>query len=508
VLGLVPSATVLGVDGHAVTVEVHVSTGLSSFTMVGSPDAACREAQGRVRAALMSSRVSWPTHRITVNLAPPMIRKVGSGLDLAIAVGLLVAVGAVTQEAVGDRSFVGELGLDGSIRPVPGTVCLTDALGPGPLVLPAASAAEATLVGDRVVHPMRTLMQVIGCLLGEEPWPRVEPVVVDPPLLGGPDLREVRGQPVARYALELAAAGGHHLLMNGPPGAGKTMLAARLPGLLPPLGDAEAVQTTRIHSAAGLPLPPGALVRVPPFRAPHHGASEVALVGGGSATLRPGEISAAHNGVLFLDELAEFPAHVIDALRQPLEEGVVRVARAAVSATIPARFLLVAAMNPCPCGQPGGPGACRCSEHQRARYRRRLSGPLLDRFDLRVEVRRPSVEDLMGESYGEATAEVAARVAEARRIARRRGVRVNADVPVRRLEEVAPLSDDATALLETALRSGRLSARGLHRVWRVARTIADLDGAPTRLSAAHVAASLGLRVDPTETAPPTVGAAR
>ena len=498
-LGLVPSATVLGVDGHAVTVEVHVSNGLPSFNVVGLPDASCREASGRVRAALLSTRCQWPPNRVTVNLAPPTIRKVGSGLDLAIAIALLVATGEITQEQVGDRSFVGELGLDGSLRPVPGTVCLTDALGPGPLVLPAASAPEATLVGQRPVHPMRSLGQVLACLRGNDPWPVVEPEAVAPLPPGGPDLREVRGQPVARYALELAAAGGHHLLLNGPPGAGKTMLAARLPGLLPPLSDEEAVQTTRIHSAAGLPLPVGALVRTPPFRAPHHGASSVALVGGGSATLRPGEISAAHNGVLFLDELAEFPAHVIDALRQPLEDGVVRVARAAMSATIPARFLLVAAMNPCPCGQGGGPGACRCTEHQRARYRRRLSGPLLDRFDLRVEVRRPTVEELLGEDEGEPTAPIAERVAEARAVAAWRGVRVNADVPVRRLDEVAPLSDDAMALLEAALRSGRLSARGLHRVRRVARTIADLDGVPDQLSAAHVAAALGLRMDPTDT---------
>ncbi len=289
-LGLVPSATVLGVDGHAVTVEVHVSTGLPSFTVVGLPDAACREASGRVRAALLSSRCQWPMQRVTVNLAPPTIRKVGSGLDLPIAIALLVAVGAITQDAVGDRSFVGELGLDGSVRPVPGTVCLVDALGPGPLVLPAAGAAEATLVGDRVVHPVRSLQQVIACLRGEDPWPGLDPPSATPEPRRGPDLSDVRGQPVARYALELAAAGGHHLLLNGPPGAGKTMLAARLPGLLPPLADHEAVQTTRIHSAAGLPLPVGSLVRTPPFRAPHHGASAVALVGGGSGALRPGEI--------------------------------------------------------------------------------------------------------------------------------------------------------------------------------------------------------------------------
>jgi magnesium chelatase family protein len=497
VLGLVPSAIVLGVDGHAVTVEVHVSSGLPSFTVVGLPDTACREASGRVRAALLSSGCPWPQHRVTVNLAPPTVRKVGSGLDLPIAVALLVAQGAVTQEAVGDRSFVGELGLDGSVRPIAGTVCLGDVLGPGPLVVPEASAGEAALGGVRAIHPVRTLREVVACLAGEQAWPESRPLPEATPPRPGPDLAEVRGQPVARYALELAAAGGHHLLLCGPPGAGKTMLAARLPGLLPPLTAAEALQTTRIHSAAGLVLPRGVLVRTPPFRAPHHGASAVALVGGGSATLRPGEISAAHNGVLFLDELAEFPAHVVDALRQPLEEGVIRIARSAAAATIPARFLLVAAMNPCPCGDGGRPGGCRCSEAQRARYRRRLSGPLLDRFDLRVEVRPPSVEELMGDVGGEPTAAVAERVARVRELAQHRGLRANAELPVRRLDEVAPLSEDASRLLETALRSGRLSARGLHRVRRVARTIADLEGAPRCVSAAHVAGALGLRVDPT-----------
>ena len=475
--GSIPSAMVVGAEGHAVTVEVQVSKGLPGFHLVGRPDTSIREARDRARAAVLSSGLSWPSAYITVNLAPAGDRKAGSALDLAIAVGLLVAADVVPRDAVAGLAFVGELGLDGSIRSVPGVVPMVAALGALDVVVPVGSAVEARVAALGTVRPVADLAELVAALLALEPWPDHD-VGVDcghdepAPL---PDLADVHGQPLGRHALEIAAAGGHHTLFVGPPGSGKTMLAARLPGLLPPLDRTQSLEATMIHSAAGVVLPPGGLVRTPPFRAPHHTSSRVALIGGGSSSLRPGEISMAHCGVLFMDELAEFAPSVLDGLRQPLEQHVVTVDRSRLHVTIPADFLLVAAMNPCPCGG-GAPGQCVCGDAVLHRYARRVSGPLLDRFDLRVNVHRPGVDDLLANEPGEPSGVVAARVAAARALALDRQQCLNSSLAAARLDEHARLDPAATQQLRDEMENGRLTGRGYHRVRRVARTIADLRG--------------------------------
>ncbi|OPX97420.1 MAG: Competence protein ComM [Syntrophorhabdus sp. PtaB.Bin047] len=498
----IPTATVYGIDGIKIDVEVDIAYGLPAFNIVGLPEASVKESKERVRSAIKNAGFEFPGDRITINLAPADVRKEGSSFDLPIAVGILAAMGALKMEVLEGHLIAGELSLDGSVKPVRGILpvaLLTRQEGLGTIIVPVANGREASVVQGITVLGADHLLEIFHYFKGEGELVAYHGDGRDMEGTAAPDdvdFSDIRDQGQAKRALEVAAAGAHNIVMVGPPGSGKTMLSRCLPTILPRPGYAEAVETTKIHSIAGLLGPDRALITTRPFRSPHHSISDAGLIGGGHVP-RPGEVSLAHNGVLFLDEFPEFRRHVLDALRQPLEDGNVTISRVNHAITFPARFMLVAAMNPCPCGHFGDPKrSCTCTASQIYRYRSRISGPLLDRIDIHIEVPPVSIGELSRERAEEPSAAIRQRVARARDVQQNRfngkHIHANAQMSPRLIRKHCPLDTPAREMLEAAVDKWALSPRAYHRILKVARTIADLD-AGTDIAEAHVAEAIRYR---------------